>query len=115
MAPRDVAGADDPPLYWTDRLFHRMGLGSHGYRFPLPCGRYRVGLHFAETRFQEPGKRRFDVLVEGRKVLSDYGPPIDRADVRALEATVDDGRLDLEFVHRPDDPQVSAIAIEAIR
>jgi hypothetical protein len=48
-------------------------------------------------------------------VLSDYGPPVDRADVRAFEATADDGRLDLEFVHRLDDPQVSAIAIVALR
>jgi len=116
VAPRDrpVEGTDEDDLYRAGTAFFTSAPGSHGYRIPLPLGRYRVTLGFAEVALRESGKRHFDAFLEGRKVLEDYEPKIDRAENFTFEQSVEDGHLDLEFVHKLGNPKISAIAIERL-
>jgi len=72
-----------------------------------------VTLHFAEIYWPARDRasdfvRSFDVALEGRKVLEDYRP-LDRgfatADVRSFEVAVEDGILDIAFIHRIENPR----------
>ena len=73
-------------------------------------------LHFAEISFAEPGKRTFGVVLEGKKVLEGYEPPLKAgapvAEEKVFQVEVLDGFLDVEFLREREDPTVSAIAIE---
>jgi hypothetical protein len=116
-----VAGTDDQPLYKVARSFPPLPDELPGYRLPLPRGRYRVTLHFAEVNFdfQGPGRRVFDVLVEGKPMLEGYDA-VARVGFGTAEAVrsepivVEDGRLEIEFVHRVRNPLVSAIEIKRV-
>ena len=92
-----------------------------GYRIPLPAGRYRIVLHFAEIYWGLPhalgGKRVFGVLAEGRPVLESYDPGaagFATATTKDFEVEVRDGWLDIEFVPRVGDPKFAAIQIEPL-
>jgi len=70
---RPIAGtgdADDEALYQSQRE------ATSGYRFDnLPAGTYRVELDFAEFRRNlAPGRRVFDVSINGRQLLTGYDP-----------------------------------------
>jgi hypothetical protein len=109
------ARATEVDVLKTGRGFPGKDSVARGYRIPLPQGRYRVTLGFAEVTFHEAGRRRFDVLLEGKKVLEDLEPKIDTPEVFTFEERVEDGHLDLEFVRKAEDPSISAIAIERMR
>ena len=75
-------------------------------------------LHFAEIYYREPGHRRFDVLLEGKKVLEGYEPKVARAEKFVFEEEVVDGYLELDFargVKWINDPTISAIEVELLR
>lgn len=75
-------------------------------------------MHFAEIFFQEPGTRRFAVLLEGKKVLTDFDPGkvnFATADRQAFEVDVSDGALDIRFEPIAIDPKVSAIEIDDLK
>jgi alpha-N-arabinofuranosidase len=57
----------DPELYATERWGPEFS-----YRLPVPPGKYRVTLKFAETYVKQPGDRVFDVLLNGNKVLDHF-------------------------------------------
>ncbi len=104
------------PLYQTVRGFP---MGSRmEYRVPVPHGRYAVTLHFAEVWFHEPGCRRFDVLVEGKEVLTDYEPfaagGFAVPDKRTYETEVTDSTLDIGFAPRVSNPKIAAIELRRI-
>ena len=106
----DVQGTADDVLYQTNRW------GMSGYDLAVGApGRYVVRLMFAETVFSDPGVRVFDVLAEGRTVVSHLdlvaaaGHAVAHDEVRAVE--VGDGVLNLEFRAVADDPMVSAIEV----
>jgi hypothetical protein len=61
----DIAGTDRDPLYQTERWFPKTAGGPPGYGIPLPPGRYRIILHFAEIWYRQAGLRRFHVRLEG--------------------------------------------------
>ena len=70
---RPIAGtgdADDEALYQSQRE------ATSGYRFDnLPAGTYRVELDVAEFRRNlAPGRRVFDVSINGRQLLTGYDP-----------------------------------------
>jgi serine/threonine protein kinase/Flp pilus assembly protein TadD len=116
-----VAGTGEQALFQAARRFPRAAAGLPGYRLPLPRGRYRVALHFAEIDFdfQGPGRRVFDVLIEGNLALEGYDP-VARAGFATAESVslepvpVEDGRLEIELVHRVRDPVVSAVEVERV-
>ncbi|HEU5474994.1 MAG TPA: carboxypeptidase regulatory-like domain-containing protein [Actinophytocola sp.] len=67
---RAIANTTDDRLYQTQRS------GMAGYRFDnLPAGTYQVELDFAELRANfGPGRRVFDVMLNGTMVLPGYDP-----------------------------------------
>jgi hypothetical protein len=98
--------------YRTERF------GAFSYDIPLPDGVYQVTLKFAEIYWKEPGKRVFDVSVEGREVLVGLDL-LTRVGVRepydySTLAVVEDGELNLVFTPRVNWAKVSAILIEGL-
>lgn len=109
-----IEGSEDDTLYRSHRWFPATERG--GYRLPLPKGTYRVTLYFVERWFGTPGSRRFEVLLEGRPVLSDY-EPLARgfavADPHAFDKlAVSDGFLDLDFQEIQEAPEICAFEVE---
>ncbi|MBK8267930.1 MAG: hypothetical protein IPK83_06335 [Planctomycetes bacterium] len=116
----DIAGTDLDPLYRSER-YDTADLPNMIYTFPAAPGYYLVKLHFAETYWTKPNRRKFDVAIEGTTVLVNYdivdgiGPFT--ADVRQFVTEVVDGDLQIEFMNaipRVDNPKISAIEIERI-
>ena len=104
-------------LYQTERW------GDCAYAFPmkpLPVGKtYTVCLHFAETTFNDAGKRRFNVVINGKKVLSDLdvfqeAGGKDRALVKTFAGITPDpnGKILIKFESgSADKPEINAIEI----
>ena len=80
-----------------------------------PNGTYQVTLKLRESWFDGPGQRIFSVAAEGTPVITDLDvfavAGKDTAYDRSFPVTVRDGRLDLSFSARVDDPMVSAIQV----
>ena len=113
----EIQGTDQDAIYRWERYFPGSDQEYCGYRVPLPPGRYRITLHFAEIHFKEPGKRIFDVLLEGEKVLEGYEPRkagFAVADPRTFTRSVTDGVLEVEFRHRAENPKLSALEITRV-
>jgi hypothetical protein len=71
------AGIDTSvPLAGPQALYQTERWGGSTYRFPMKAlpveHTYTVRLHFAETSAVAPGKRKFNVEINGKKVLSDF-------------------------------------------
>ena len=105
--------SSDVPL---NPLLHRAISGIDQFRATVPEGRYRVALLFAEPRQEtQPGYRRFDVFIEGVKVITGLDPVrvaggVGRPYVHVEPAVpVKDGVLDVEFFG--DRPLLSAISV----
>ncbi|MCL5778084.1 malectin [Limibaculum sp. FT325] len=107
-----IGGTEDDALYQT------YGFGDFSYDLAMPeAGDYIVELRFVEPWFSAPGKRVFDVALEGA-VPSE----LDDLDLFALKGTlaeaitlttivtVDDGILDMDFISLVNSAIVSAIA-----
>ena len=109
----DISGTEDDSLYHTGRAVPYHSFRPSLYRVPLPAGRYRVSLHFAETDWQAR-RARFDVTIESKPFLENYRPwdaGFATADVRTRVVTVEDGLLDIEIVRKHRQPRIAAIAI----
>jgi len=64
---RPIQAKKDAELYQSERWG-----ADYGYEFPVPPGRYRVRMLFAETYLKKPGERVFDILINGKKALKDF-------------------------------------------
>ena len=117
----DIAGTDQDDLYKTERSTN-ANLQSFSYNIPVTNGDYELNLHFAEIYFGAtgggpggPGKRVFNVSIEGENVLADFdintavGPMT--AVIKSFSAKVSDGELNLLFDASVNQPKVSAIEI----
>ena len=62
-----IAAARDSELYATERW-----ASEFSYRLPVPAGKYKVTLRFAETYVKNPGERVFDVLLNGNLILDHF-------------------------------------------
>ena len=108
-APKVITGTTDPVVAQTYRE------GSFTYRVPLASGRYTVTLTFVEPD-QAPGARRFDVVANGRPLLTGFdvaavaGKPL-TAVTHQFPIHVTDGTLDLRFAPVSGKPIVSSIEI----
>ena len=108
-----IAGTIDDRLYRSERN------GLTGYHLLVPNGTYRVRLHFAEISAccTEPGRRVFDVAVEGDTVLDAFDiltrTARNTALVQEAVVVVDDGILDVTFRPRTHVPTISGIEIVA--
>jgi tetratricopeptide (TPR) repeat protein len=114
--PGKIANTECDPLYDVQRLYPREEL-SRGYRIPLPAGSYRIVLHFAEVRWHFHELSRFDVAIEGERILEAYDPRrhgFATPAPKSSEKTIRDGILDIEFTPRIGVPHISAIEIERL-
>jgi hypothetical protein len=107
-----VAGTDTPRLYQSERFEE----GPLAYRFCVANGTYQVTLKFAEIWFTEPGRRVFDIAINGTRVLGHFDPLAqaggpNRAVDRRFPVVVNNGRLSIEFLPVVSNPKISAIEI----
>ncbi len=86
--------------------------------FPVEADQaYLVNLYFAETSTskKKPGKRIFDVTIEGLPVLSEYDVVADVgfqvATVKSFQITPSDDNIDVDFMRVVGNPFVNAIEI----
>jgi len=87
------------------------------FSYPVPNGKYMVKLHFAETydAITGPGKRVFTFIVEGREfkdfdVWAEAGGA-QRAFAQTVIVEVNDGTLNINFIHEQENPQINGIEI----
>lgn len=115
-APVDTAAPHAGPrsLYITERH------GVFSYTIPVkPASGYLVRLHFAETKYDHPGARKFNVSIDGRQVLSEYDIFVDaggrnKAVVRdfPVDAPQASGAVVIDFTRGSvDDPKVCGIEV----
>ena len=111
-----IAGTDMQPLYQDER-WDDTNTPEMVYSFPVEPGSYVVRLHFAEIfpGNSEPGARVFDVQIEGETALQNYDIVADAgfqtAVVKELFTQVTDNSLDIEFIHKLQNPKISAFEI----
>ncbi|CAM6076222.1 unnamed protein product [Sphagnum tenellum] len=112
-----ISGAQEPCLYQTARY------GDLSYSFKdLAAGNYVVDLHFAEIIFTNgpPGMRVFDVLLQGKKVVSELDVYEEVGSNSALILSVstlvtEDGTLCVAFEGVIGSPTISAICVRSAR
>jgi hypothetical protein len=115
--PLLIDNTDDDPLYCTYRYWTSVPtLPATHYAFSIPNGTYQVALYFAETYFNAAGNRVFDILLENTVVRSYYdifavagGKNI--ATSLTFTVVVTDGRLNIAFQNRVNNPLVNAIEV----
>ncbi len=104
-----IAGTTDDPLYQSHRW------GNFSYNFPVTNGSYSVTLKFAETYWDTPGQRVFDVRIEGQLVLDNFDilaqVPKNTALDRTFATSVSDGTLTIQFTRVVDYASIAAIEI----
>ena len=114
-----IGGTSLDTLYQTER-WDLPDAQEMTYSFAIEPGLYRVGLHFAEIydAVAFPGGRVFDVAIEDQAVLTGLDVfsrvGLYQALVENLEVQIDDGSLDIEFLHQTEDPKISAIEVERL-
>ena len=115
--PPDTAPSERITVLADDeRLYDSFREGEFSYRVPLPNGRYRVQLKFAEPAATAPGERVFDVTANDVMQLHDFdilqaAGGRRRGVDRVFDAGVDNGILVLAFRPRRGSALVSALCI----
>ena len=108
--PAVVRNTVDGPLYQDERY------GNFSYAIPVASGSYDLTLKFVENFHTAANRRVFDVFAEGILVLKGLDIYAAAGTNRALDITftvsVFDGVLNLDFVPRTGDAQVSAILVK---
>ncbi len=106
-----IVNTPDPELYRSERY------GMTSFSYPVPNGKYAVKLHFAETydAITGPGRRVFTFIVEGHEfkdfdVWAEAGGA-QRAYIQTVTVEVSDGRLNIYFIHRQQNPEINGIEI----
>ncbi len=113
----------DPAIFQISRSFFARSPIIPGLSVPVPRGRYALVLYFVEDSEDDKdpnrdGRRRFDVLVEGKTELENFGAAreanFDEIVTRTIEVDVDDGSLDVDFLRRLGDPELAAFTIKQV-
>jgi hypothetical protein len=104
-----IAGTTDDALYQSERY------GSFTYNIPVANGDYVVTLKFAELYFSATGRRVFDVLIEGGKVVNNLDVFAQVGKNTAYDVTVSvrvtDAMLNITFRSIINYAKVNAIVI----
>jgi hypothetical protein len=79
---------------------------------------YTVRLTFADPDHEDAGKRVFDVLVQGKKVLERFDPALEgggrmRAVTKEFSRVASDGRLSVELAPQQGEPILSGLELVA--
>ena len=95
--------------------FNSERFGEFEYNFYTGPGTFNVNIYFTEIYWTEPGRRIFDVVVEGETVISDLDiyAEIGFGNVlgRTFKAEAFGESLDIRFVSKTDYAKVSAILV----
>jgi beta-galactosidase len=101
-------------------LFDSYRVGQFSYRVPVPDGKYKITLRFAEPTASAAGERVFDVSVNGKRLLKQLdvfataGGKLKGVE-RTVQATARDGALLVDFAPEKGEAVVSSIAITPAR
>jgi len=106
-----IANTKSPELYRSERY------SMDSFSWPAPNGQYVVKLHFAETYegITGPGERVFSFNVQGN-AFKDFDPWVKaggflKAYVETVLAEVTDGKIQVTFTPKVQNPQICAIEI----
>jgi hypothetical protein len=106
-----IAGTRHQAMYRTEHW------GMNSFSMPVPNGRYKVVMHFAETYagVTQPGQRVFSIKVEDQQIkdldiLKEAGAA-NKALVKSVPVTVSDGKLDIAFTFGEQNPEINGIEI----
>ena len=109
---RAVANTDDDFLFQSERYDANLS-----YSIPVPNGSYDVSLYFAEifTKNFSPGKRVFDILIEGNLIIGNYDiyadVGADIAEIKTFTINVQDQVLDLSFAATANNAKLCAFRV----
>ena len=106
-----IANTSTPSLYRTEHY------SMDGFSQKLPNGKYVVKLHFAETfeGVDGAGQRVFSFNVEGHE-FKDFdvfvkAGGVQRAYVETVNVEITDGKLDITFTSKVENPEINGIEI----
>ncbi|MGA2800875.1 MAG: malectin [Verrucomicrobiota bacterium] len=106
-----IANTKDPAIYRSERY------SMTSFSYPVPNGKYTVKLHFAENYegITGPGQRVFSFNVEGQEfenfdIWVKAGGPL-RAYIETVSVEVTDGKLDISFTSKTENPEINGIEI----
>jgi hypothetical protein len=106
----DVAGTDNDPVYYS----YRTGT-SFSYSFSVPNGNYNLVLNFVDPTKTAAGKRKFNVTVQGKQVLSNFdivaAVGTDTAISKVFAVAVTNGTLTLSFNSVVDNAILSGLVL----
>ena len=110
-----VTGTSDPFLFKSARYSGTI-TPELQYTFAVPNGSYTVNLYFAETcPYIAAGARVFDVQLQGATVFSALDiakiAGMNHALIESATVSVNGKQLTIRFVHRHQNPIISAIEI----
>lgn len=110
LTRQTIAGTMEQSLYQTCRF------GAFSYRLNVPSGMRKVKLRFAETYYATPGRRIFDVRINGVIVLSRFDIAKEagggfRAVDYEFDVPVNNGQLVIDFLQRQENPMVNGIEV----
>jgi len=115
-ASQAIAGTSFDELYRTGR-FDEAEYPNLIYSIPIPNGRFRVTLYFAET-WEETWKRnarKFNIYLEGALAVSELDIYAQVGNYTALKEVfvleLIDGSLDIEFEHVVENPILNGIEV----
>jgi len=104
-----------------DEVFRSELRDALFYNIRLPEGQYDITLMFAETQYNSPSSRIFDIFAEGQLVVNDlniYGEAgfqqYSAVEKMISQFTVNDGVLNLYFESVVGTPVISGIKIEEV-
>ena len=106
-----ISNTKDPALYRSERY------SMSAFSYQLPNGNYTVKLHFAET-FEDinaPGLRVFSFKVQGREfndfdVFAKAGGA-QKAYIEIVPIEVTNGKLEIGFASKAENPEINGIEI----
>jgi len=109
----DIEGTEEDILYQSERY------GDYSYEIPVTNGSYDVLMHFAETYWDEAGKRLFHVSVEGERIFTDLDLADSAGQLTAFQHTVQDvvvtdGSLTVTIETIEDNGSIAGIALFSI-
>ncbi len=106
-----IANTKSPDLYRAERY------SMDSFSWSVPNGKYLVRLHFAETfeGISGPGERVFSFNVQG-KDFKDFDPWVKaggfrKAYMETVPIEVTDGKIEVTFTPKVENPQICAIEI----
>jgi len=115
----DTSGVSNPA---PQSVYQSFRYSDCLYTIPhlTPYASYNVRLHFAEIYWTQPGKRIFNVTLNGQVVLSNFdilatAGAADKAVVEQFVVQADStGTITIQFYSVKDNSQINAIEVLAV-